>query len=129
MEKIVWRDSLNIGSYNIDKQHKILINIINRLIDSKNSNEDRRVINEVLSELLEYSIIHFRDEELLLENVNFPNLEQHKNKHYSFKLNLAKSCEDVMTGKADVNKKLIDFLSDWFTHHISQEDQSFKNYI
>ena len=129
MENILWDESLSVGNQRIDNQHKQLIQILNRLINSLYTDFDRVLFSEILSELLEYSRVHFRDEELLLEEKKYPKLADHHNEHRDFKLELAKICESILQGNTQVNLKLVEYLSNWYVNHICVSDQDYKHYM
>lgn len=59
-------------------QHKKLVNILNKLINSSNTTVDSELITETLGQLTGYVKEHFAYEEKLLERYEFPGLAGHK---------------------------------------------------
>jgi hemerythrin-like metal-binding protein len=129
MDIIQWNEKISVNNTKIDNQHKKLIDLINEL--SKNSNEGAKskIVNETLSELLRYTLIHFSDEEEFMRKAKYPKLDQHIKTHKTFSHKIALFCLDVQNGKASVTKELLQFLVDWLIGHISSDDQDYKNYI
>ena len=63
---IPWSEDLSVGLEEIDEQHKILINLINRLFNEAIlKRADKALISDILDELIQYTIVHFAVEESL----------------------------------------------------------------
>jgi hemerythrin-like metal-binding protein len=82
--------------------------------------EDRLVI---------YCKLHFLDEEKVMEELDFPEIEDHKAQHALFVTHL----ENYFTGKyEELNRvKNIDelmFLKSWFLEHIEVFDKKYAEY-
>lgn len=129
MEAIKWTESISVNNSNIDSQHKHLIRLTNNLILQSNAKANSCIINESLSELLIYAKEHFRDEEKLLKEHNYPKLEAHRKRHEKFIYKIAMFCKDVIDGKDTVTEEMIRFLADWLLTHTSVDDQDYKKYI
>ena len=72
MEKITWDDSFNIQVDVIDRQHRRLVELMNRLIaiqDEKASDDD---IAEILGAMTNYLGFHFDTEEQLMIDRGYP---------------------------------------------------------
>lgn len=61
-----WNKSLEIGIYEIDDQHRKLLDLIN--LFATNITEGGRLLDvqTLLDQLMEYATIHFRDEERIM---------------------------------------------------------------
>ena len=129
MEKAKWSESLSIGNYNIDKQHQNIIDLTNKLMDHSTAHVKAEIISETLRDLLMYYKAHFQEEEALLIDIKYPDIDKHKKMHDGFKYKVAMFTKDVMNLKPDVVSEMIQFLSNWFIHHISTADQDYKKYL
>jgi len=129
METIQWSESISVNNYEIDNQHKNLIQLTNNLILNSNAKVNSEIIGETLQKLLKYIKEHFKDEEELLEKCNYPKPEEHKKEHKKFILNIVGFCNDVLCGKSNVTEEMISFLIDWLLNHTSVDDKDYKNYI
>ncbi|WP_372644083.1 bacteriohemerythrin [Ancylomarina sp.] len=129
MEIIQWSEKISVNNTIIDRQHKKLIELINELSKHSNERANSKVINETLSELLKYTLLHFNDEEEFMKRANYPKLNEHKKKHKEFSLKIALFCTDVQKNKATVTQELLQFLVDWLVQHTSVDDQDYKNHI
>jgi hemerythrin len=129
METIQWSESISVNNYEIDNQHKYLIQLTNNLILNSNAKVHSEIIGETLTKLYKYIKEHFEDEEALLEKFNYPKLEEHKKEHRKFVLKIVGFCKDVLEGKSTVTEEMISFLVDWLLNHTSVDDQDYKSYI
>jgi hemerythrin-like metal-binding protein len=129
METIQWSESISVNNYEIDNQHKHLIQLTNNLILNSNAKVDSAIIGESLQYLLKYTKDHFKAEEELLYKHNYPKLEEHKKEHKKFLLQIVCFIKDVLHAKSTVTEEMINFLVDWLLNHTSVDDQDYKSYI
>lgn len=124
-------DSLITGNEMIDSQHKELIGRINNLL--KCCNEPTGTLNAVsmLNYLADYTNYHFAEEEKLQEELEYPGMKEHKEKHIEFK----KAIEDLHQmleeeeGPSEAFVKAVESnIRDWFYSHITRYDRSVAEY-
>lgn len=129
---IVFDQSLETGNELIDTQHKELIARVNRLADECSAGKEKNIAVQTLDFLMDYTEIHFRDEEQLQADHNYPLLEAHKVQHARF----VKSVEELQQmlveeeGPSDafvaaVKKNIVD----WLQRHIQIWDRQVAEYI
>ena len=82
-----WTSTLSVGVAEIDQQHQELFRRIDRLLDSMLRN-DRSEAARLLDFLAEYVIVHFADEESLMEGTGYPDLQRHTEDHRRFRATL-----------------------------------------
>ena len=130
----VWDECQKIGINSMDDQHEMLLGYIKELhrlneLDingTKVSNED---IGSILKKLVEYTIIHFTEEEALMEQYDYPDLPKHKQTHETLKTQLEYlNSEFIRVGLAAL-PKLIAFLGTWLQGHINHIDQDYSHFI
>jgi len=121
-----WNDNFSTGIDIIDEQHKVLVDILNKLaIELCDISEDF-ILNETFNELAEYAKYHFKEEELIWDEYfqdDSWNIE-HKKTHNSF-------MDGVIEIKNNKDKKplydvifdIISFLSKWLAYHILDTDR------
>ena len=68
---IQWNDGLSVGVKALDDDHKKLLEVINKLSTCIEQNEDMLVFDEIFTDLEEYVHKHFHTEELLLKKCNY----------------------------------------------------------
>lgn len=76
---IKWRDEMEIDHGMIDEDHKTLIAIINKFLDT--SHDDMTRSRRALDELGHYAAVHFAREEALQRAVLFPESAAHRRQH------------------------------------------------
>jgi len=125
-----WSDELSVGIEEIDVQHKILVELVNRLYDETIVKKaELTVLDEILHELVEYTIIHFAVEESLFRIFDYPATEIHTKHHDDLKLQVLDLQKKVRSGEVTVNTKLLLFLKNWLQHHILEEDKLYGPFL
>ena len=123
--KIEWTKELELGIPEVDKQHKWLVDLINRINDSLQRNSAQNIISTYVNSLIHYTNFHFGAEETMLENAGFSNLNDHKAEHVKFVDMVTKRKEEYDNGDTESIIKLLTFLNSWLTKHILVEDKSY----
>lgn len=130
VEKLIeWTDEFNTGIKEIDKQHKILVELLNQLHYGIRQKQGKQECNRVFGKLIEYTRIHFATEENMLHLINYPNWQKHKKNHEKF-------LENVLEMKAKFDKthnnmslELLHFLKCWLQNHILKSDEEACMYL
>lgn len=127
MEYVKWTPDLSIDNSLIDEQHQKLFDIVNILI--KNVDGNQELIKKTLVDLKTYCELHFSAEEAILEERNYPGLEDHKFEHRFFIRRVSSFHKEVVDENKKLSEKMIEFLGDWVKHHILEEDLDYKKYL
>lgn len=128
-EYIPWSDDLSVGLQEIDEQHKILIRLINRLYDEAILKKaDQPAINDILNELIQYTIIHFSVEESLFRIFDYPDTDSHQKKHENLKKQVIEIYNKFRDG-VPVDLELMRFLRHWIKHHIMIDDKKYTPFF
>lgn len=130
---IQWKESYALGIPSIDDQHKELFRRLNQLMEAVEQGSPPQVIRETIAFLTDYVHIHFRDEEQLMQDENYPGLENHQAQHQMFvdELEEIKIQAEEEPGNpfSGVGTALIGQLSLWLADHILDMDQSLKEFL
>ena len=81
-----FEDNLLTGDYMIDTQHKELFDKINALLITCEKGEGKAAAVRTLGYLDEYTDFQFAEEEKLQEEIEYPGLAEHKQKHNELRL-------------------------------------------
>jgi hemerythrin-like metal-binding protein len=128
LESLEWSDEYVVGNKQIDTDHQELLEIYNHLVDAYNNDAPKRVYIEYLTQMTNYSLRHFRDEEAFMQRVNYDNYNNHQYEHKSFIYEVAmfNLNFDIMENKDVV--RVIEFLRNWWINHVNKFDIELKNY-
>ncbi|RLJ19004.1 hemerythrin [bacterium endosymbiont of Escarpia laminata] len=126
---VVWSDSLSVGIEEIDEQHKILVNLINRMHQAIHERHGSDVVKGILAELADYTRIHFAVEESLMRILNYPGYDEHKEIHDELLGHVVELIEKVESGKTAIGFELLHFLKTWLTKHIMEEDMRYTGFF
>lgn len=125
-------ESLVTGNELIDGQHKELIDKINKLLSCCEQGGGRLEAIKMLGYLEEYTDFHFKAEEELQEQISYPGLAEHRQKHEEFKKAVGELNEMLMEVEGPteafvnaVQKNVIEWLYD----HIKGFDCSVATYM
>jgi len=109
-EFMPWSEEFSVGIQEIDEQHKILANLVNHLFsEAILKKPDHAVIDGILNELIQYTIIHFAVEESLFRIFDYPDGNSHQQHHDQLKNEVIKIQEKFKNG-ATVDIELMNFL-------------------
>ena len=124
-----WGPKLSLGITEIDNQHKVLVDLINRLYRAMKQRSGHQVIDEILSELTEYTKYHFGFEEKQFKKYRYPEREGHMEIHKGLVSKIVDFKNQVKGGKAAVSMDLMDFLVDWLQNHILKVDREYVPFL
>lgn len=115
------------GIEQVDDQHKKLFEIIgtaNDLINNEFIPDKFDYITDILTELTEYTKVHFADEEKYMESAGYEGLEAQRQAHAGF----IEKLEDIQIDGFEENQQevlmgMMDFLFNWLVQHILKMDK------
>ncbi|MEL3905635.1 MAG: bacteriohemerythrin [Treponema sp.] len=127
---VSWDPSYDVGVDSVDRQHRHLVSLINNLYNAclGEKAELEETFREVMKELVEYVMIHFKDEETIMESISYPTLKEHKQKHELFVKEILHSVNAYKNGKQFVPNSFVRFLRDWLFNHILIDDKEWAKY-
>ncbi len=128
MAKTIWTSNLNTGIETIDKQHKMIVEYINQLDDAKTGGVNNSLVAKVIDKLVGYTASHFKYEERLLEEANYPFLKAHRNVHEIFIKRLNDYQERFRLGE-DISGELHAMMFNWLFGHIKHDDMDYVSVV
>jgi hemerythrin len=125
MDLIQWKDEYSVGVPEMDKQHKGLIVLINRLTEEE---QTTGMIAYVFEALDQYVKEHFRAEEKLMRASGYADLEPHKRQHRDFEewLRAVKQAHAAGASTFMLAETVNEFLRRWLIDHILKTDMAYK---
>lgn len=127
---IAWNSSYEVGIYSVDAQHKHLVDLTNRLYRACTGEKQdlAKEFQTVMKELVDYVMFHFKDEERIMQEVDYPNFKEHKQKHEQFIKEILSAVSEYTEGQKFVPDNFAFFLRDWLFNHILMTDKVMAKY-
>jgi PAS domain S-box-containing protein/hemerythrin-like metal-binding protein len=130
LEKMVWDEAYSVGVAAMDDQHKKLFGMINQLADchAARNCESSGVFHEVLSNMFDYTQLHFKDEEVYLQRIGYPKLARHEGEHATFVekvTGFSIAAEAGVQDEAAVHR----YLKVWLQSHILESDMQYRDFV
>lgn len=132
---MMWKDKYLVNVDLIDEQHKELFarlsNFI-QVVQNENNWEDKLdEVKETMEFMQEYVVFHFNDEERYLEEINYPDIELHKEIHRDFKEGINDYVKLFEEGGFTEEKiqELCAKLMTWLIMHVGKMDQKIGQYV
>ena len=130
MALIIWSDerySLKIP--HVDEQHKHLVELVNRMYDAVAVGAERSTLGQILEELIDYTVCHFRTEEELFIRYRYPDFQVHKQQHDTLTKQVLDFQNQFIEGSATISYEIMDFLHQWLVRHMAGSDREFLYYL
>ncbi len=118
----------------IDEQHATFFSMLDRIDtvadDLYRPLDDDGVddVLDVMTEIREYARAHFGTEEGYMQEVGYPDLEDHKSAHERFIEDIARMEGELLNGSAVPPVKVRTFLAESCLEHIREMDQPFGRF-
>lgn len=125
-----WSTNFSVDFKEMDKQHKILISIINEamgLIRIENCNFS--TMYEVVTKMDDYMVEHFGYEEKIMLVYSYPEMEEHVRQHNQFRYDLNKFNIFDVTQPRQFIEEALDYLMNWLLEHIMKTDKHLGAYM
>ena len=122
---IEWDEKYCVGISLIDKDHKKYIDTINKLIFIKKNDDNPEGVKEVLRELIDYVLTHFKTEETYMMEFNYPEYQNHKEEHHDFAMKIIEYLDRVINGDYQIACDILEDLKSWLVNHIQVTDQKY----
>lgn len=127
-KQLVWEDRYNIGVDVIDKEHKRLFRIINKLFSLEEEDaKSQWACVEGIKFFKDHALYHFADEENYMSSIQYEGLERHKRIHDVFRNITLPALENELTRSQYSPDSIGHFLGvcvGWLIGHTLTEDQA-----
>ena len=124
--------SLVTGNNEIDEQHKEWIEKINKLLACCENGGGKIEAIKMLEYMADYTEFHFAAEEKLQEEVDYPALDEHKEKHDEFR-KVVEELHEMLEEEEGPSQKFVEAVQknvvDWLYKHIRTFDCSVATYM
>lgn len=126
--QLVWQDRFNIGVDVIDREHKKLFNVLNKLFAyGKEEEKSQWVCQEAIKYFRDHALQHFSEEEEYMQSIHYAGLETHKHIHTNFREKTLPALESELL-RTNYSMEAVDhFLgvcAGWLIGHTLIEDHA-----
>jgi len=128
MKNILLNEVHLVGDELLDAQHKVILSYMAKLRANFLVEKKDKDLYELMDRLDAFCRLHLWDEEKVMDEMNFPEIEDHKAQHALFLMHL-----ENFTGRLEelnLAKKIdeLNFLKAWFLEHIEQFDRKYAEF-
>lgn len=122
---IKWSPEYMLNHPKIGKEHQKLFEMLNAFYQGIKDGSSKKKLAELIKGLLDYSNIHFANEEAYMESIGFPDIDKHKEEHEAFTRKATDFYNKYTSGKMILSLEVTNFIKDWISHHIKNEDRQY----
>ncbi len=132
-----WTDGLAVGEEVIDTDHMILIALMNEAASlaqqaktgqKGRESGNRRALAEAVDRLLAYTVLHFEQEERLMDQCGYPDVTAHKAQHEALRTRAGDLRRRLDAGES-VADELLALLREWLFEHIQRADKRIGGHL
>ncbi|MCL2199183.1 MAG: hemerythrin family protein [Defluviitaleaceae bacterium] len=125
-----WHSSYETGNTTVDNDHKEIFSLVDSLINSSFENQ-RESVTKAIDYLAGYVVRHFGNEERLMEESNYPRMEEHKKQHSDFvgvALGLREKYVSQPENASDIGLEINKTIVDWLSEHVLGSDKALADH-
>lgn len=124
--RLIWNEQNNIGVEIIDREHKKLFGILNKLFNfGHREGKSHFACQEAIKYFKDHAIQHFADEETYMASIDYPGLDTHRRIHKDFRERLLPALENELeqTGFSETSvQHFLGVCAGWLIGHTLIED-------
>ncbi|MFY9646956.1 MAG: bacteriohemerythrin [Terriglobales bacterium] len=130
MPLIAWNDRLSVGIASIDKEHQKLVGLLNDFYDAVQTGKGKESLASVLAALIDYTKIHFANEEQLFAKTGYPDAAAHKKAHDDLTHQVVEIQNKYLQGASTtLSVETLNFLKNWLLTHIQGTDKKYSPHL
>ncbi|MCI8490727.1 MAG: response regulator [Lachnospiraceae bacterium] len=126
--KLVWQERFNIGVDIIDREHRKLFSILNKLLAfSEQESKSQWVCEEGVKYFKEHAMRHFAEEEVYMASIGYNGFETHRRVHDNFRRKTLPELEQELLQSDYSQESVSHFLgvcAGWLIGHTLTEDRA-----
>ena len=128
LNKMYWKPELSIGNVDIDKEHQVLLEVNNDLIDLLETKGNREEFARILTKMTDYTLKHFKNEETYMQEFNYPKFNRHRKCHCDYIYEVSMFNVNLSDDNPTDPVIIIEFLKKWWINHILVNDMDYERY-
>ncbi len=124
-----WKEEYSVGIKAMDAQHRRIIEMIDELWSAMRLGRGKEKVGDILENLRDYVNTHFKSEEKLMEEYEFPEYEEHKREHEEYAKKVEEFVDRYIKGEIGLSVHLLVFLKNWLSNHICITDKKYGPFL
>lgn len=128
-EKLIWTEDVSMYNAKLDEQHKYIFELVNQIIEIERLYPKSEQFAEILSKISDYGLQHFRMEESLMQELQYPKLDEHKKDHNRYLHSVAMFNINFKDVNHTDPASVLRFVRGWWHGHIMGRDLDFSRFI
>ena len=124
-----WKDEYSIGILAIDDQHKRLVSLMNRVLESLRDVREDSCMLDALNELENSVVYHFSQEEVLFQEYGYKKSKEHGRDHVYLMKQIELVKRSLMRNDTAAAAQTAASLPPWLENHILREDAEYVRFI
>jgi hemerythrin len=125
---LVWSPDLLLGNTQIDEQHKRIFQILAKLVGAIADDKGHEEVGGVLATASVFVAAHFRMEEELMAQFDYPDRAAHREAHEGVRIQVERLVDQFHRGGLDP-LELVDFMERWLQEHVQREDRPLAKFL
>ena len=126
---VQWKDEYSVGIDSIDNDHKKLISLINDLETAVHYNTGDEFERRALEALVDYTQVHFKREEDLMQEHAYADYEAHKGQHEQMISKVEVFLDDYNRNGHQALGRIAQYLKQWLLEHINGTDRKYVPHL
>lgn len=131
--QLMWEERYNIGVDYIDREHKKLFSVLNRMLMYKNQEEKNQwVCQEGIKYFKDHAMKHFTEEEAYMASIGYTGFETHRRLHDNFRKKTLPALEKELKQtrySTDAINHFLGVCAGWLFGHTLTEDRAITGKI
>eukprot|EP01012_Entosiphon_sulcatum_P043233 TRINITY_DN57471_c0_g1_i1.p1 TRINITY_DN57471_c0_g1~~TRINITY_DN57471_c0_g1_i1.p1 ORF type:complete len:696 (+),score=106.66 TRINITY_DN57471_c0_g1_i1:104-2191(+) len=127
LRPVQWTEEYSVNVPLIDEQHRVLFEMVDTLRIGVLEGHEKAAVGRVLKGLIDYCEEHFESEELVMQQIGYPELEQHAAIHQQFVDKCMRWAQEFADDQLDVSR-VLEYLQRWLVNHILISDTKIAAY-
>ncbi|HEY5672827.1 MAG TPA: bacteriohemerythrin [Malonomonas sp.] len=129
MSAITWKEVYETNIVVLDKEHRRLVEQINRLYQAIREKRSEEIMLSIFDELVSYTDQHFANEERLLTEYGYPQLAEQQAEHKRLAQQVHDYRQQLDGDSALSATEVMGFLRQWLLDHIVKHDMQYGPYL
>ena len=122
-------NELSVNVPSMDQEHQILIALMNKLFERNAAGAAKAELGAILTELGQWTVKHFANEEQYMESIDFPGRQQHKLIHENLLTRFTEHQRNFEASDGPLTADFFGFLKLWLSAHIQGIDKKYGCHV